>query len=222
MSLLSKKVAQGRATRDDLLAAAHAEFGSRGYAETSLEDIVRRAKVTKGAFYHHFSGKEDLFLQVFENVKKELSRAAFVVHVDHKPFAPPEDQQRHFGRFVEQTNDEIWAQLLERCRRYVELHLDPQIQRIVLVDARSVLHWKDLQRIEEEHGITLLRADFRRAMRRGILKRLPLRMLAVIFSGALNEVCMAVADAAAPEEALDDAMTVIRELLEGLRVTPVA
>lgn len=222
MSLLSKKVAQGRATRDSLIAAAREEFGARGYADTALDDIVRRARVTKGAFYHHFSSKEDLFLQVLENVKKELSRAAFVVHVDHRPFAPPEAQQRQFGRFIEQTNDEIWEQLIERCRRYIELHTDPMVRRIVLVDARSVLHWKDLQRIEEEHGITLLRADFRRAMRRAIIRRLPLRMLAVLFAGALNEVCLAVADAEEPDRALDEAMTVIRELLEGLRPAPSA
>jgi AcrR family transcriptional regulator len=220
VSLLSKRIAQGRATRDNLIAAAREEFGVRGYAETAIEDIVRRARVTKGAFYHHFSGKEDLFREVLENVKKELSRAAFVVHVDHKPFAPPEAQQRQFGRFVEQTNAEVWEQLVERCRRYVELHTDPQIRRLVLVDARSVLHWKDLQRIEEEHGITLLRADFRRAMRRGIIKRLPLRMLAVIFAGALNEVCLTVADAEDPAQALDESMTVIKELLDGLRVAP--
>lgn len=218
MSVLSRKIAQGRATRSALLAAAREEFGTRGYSETVIDDIVRRAEVTKGAFYHHFSSKEDLFREVLEDTKRELSRAAFVVHVEHRPFAPPETQQRQFGRFAEQTNDEVWTQLLERCQRYVELHNDPQVRRIVLVDARSVLHWKDLQRIEEEHGVTLLRADLRRAMHRGIVRRLPLRMLALMLVGALNEVCLAVADATDPAAALDEAMTVIRTLLDGLRL----
>lgn len=219
LATLSKKVAQGQATREALLSAARIEFGARGYAETAIDEIVQRAAVTKGAFYHHFSGKEDLFLQVYENVKKELSRAAFVTHVDHEPFAAANAQSKRINRFVEQSNGEIWRQLKERCRRNIELHIDPGIRRIVLVDARWVLEWDDWQRIEREHGATLLRADLRRAMHRGIVKRLPLHTLAATLAGALNEACLLVANASDQARALDESMRVIEQLLEGLRVT---
>jgi len=214
---LSKREAQGRETREALLAAARVEFGLRGYADTAVDEIVRRAEVTKGAFYHHFSSKEELFLRVFERVKKELSRAAFVTHVDHRPFAAPDAQPRKLRRFVEQENEEVWEELLDRCRRYIELHTDPALRRIVLVDARWVLPWEDWQRVEGEHGVILLRADLRRAMRRGLIEELPLRVLSLILSGALNEACLLVANASGAEEALDEAMAVLERLLGGLR-----
>ncbi|MFW6202004.1 MAG: helix-turn-helix domain-containing protein [Gemmatimonadota bacterium] len=215
----SKKVLQGDATRAELLAAAREEFGARGYLDTSMDDIVLRADVTKGAFYHHFSGKKELFLRVFEEVKKELSRAAFVTHVDHEPFSGGGGRAGPLNRFVEQDDDEVWSQLLERCERYIELHTDPKIRRIALLDSRSVLTPEEWQRVEREHGVVLLRADLRRAMRRGILRRLPLRALSVILTGALNEACMLVVGAEEDaDEALADAMTVVRRLLEGLRV----
>jgi AcrR family transcriptional regulator len=213
----SKKVRQGEATREALLAAARAEFGARGYADTSVDEIVARAQVTKGAFYHHYSGKEDLFLRVFEHVKKELSRAAFVTHVDHVPFADPEHQPRRLKRFSEQENKEVWEQLLERCRRFIELHSDAAVRRIVLEDAPWVLSWNERQRIESEFGVTLLRADLRRAMRRGLIVDLPLRVLAVVLAGALNEACLLVANASDPRRALDETMSVVARLLAGLR-----
>lgn len=218
MTTVSKKAAQGRATRETLIEVARAEFGSRGYADTSVDEIVRRAEVTKGAFYHHFSGKDELFLRVFESVKKELSRAALVTHVDHQPFVALDAQPRQLKRFAEQDNAEVWHQLIERCRRYIQLHTDPQVRRIVLVDARWVLNRDDWQRIEGEHGVILLRADMRRAMQRGLVRQLPLRMLAEILAGALNEACLLVANASDPDQALDEAMTVIEQLLEGIRI----
>lgn len=213
----SKRAAQGRKTRQALLAAARVELGLRGYAETSVDEIVRRAEVTKGAFYHHFSSKEELFLRVYEQVRKELSRAAFVTHVDHRPFAAPDAQPRKLRRFVEQEDEEVWEELVGRCRRYIELHTDPALRRIVLVDARWVLPWEEWQRVEAEHGVTLLRADLRRAMRRGLIEELPLRVLSQILSGVLNEACLLVANASDAEKALDEALTVLDRLLDGLR-----
>ncbi|MBA1145811.1 TetR/AcrR family transcriptional regulator [Ectothiorhodospiraceae bacterium WFHF3C12] len=214
----SKRAEQGRATRDALIVAARKEFARQGYANASVDDIVRLADVTKGAFYHHFSGKEDLFLRVFENVKKELSRGAFITHAEHQPFAQDENHVLHLKRFTEQTNEEIWAELRSRCRRYIELHSDASIRQIVLVDARWVLSWETWQRVEREYGVTLLRADLRRAMQRGIIRRLPLTTLAAIIVGALNEACLLVANAADSDEALDEAMSVIEPMLNGLIV----
>lgn len=208
---------RGRVTRRALLEAARREFGVQGYGGAAVEDIVKRAGVTKGAFYHHFSGKQDLFAHVYEDVRRELSRAAFVTHVDHQPFVSPEDQPGGAQPFVEQTNDEVWRQLVERCRRFVELHTRADLQRIVVIDAPWVLPWEERQRIEAEWGVVLLRADLRRAMRRGILRSLPLGPLAVILSGALNQACVLVANADEREEALEEAMAVVNCFLEGLR-----
>lgn len=217
----SKKVAQGLATRSALAEAARLEFGERGYDETTVDDIVARAGVTKGAFYHHFRGKRDVFLLVFEEVQRELSRAAFITHVEHEPFVGSaerwKDQTTALRHFLTQTDEEVWDELRERCRRFVELHTAPAIQRIVLSDGHAVLTWQERQRVEAEHGLVLLRADLRRAMRRGLISRLPLRTLSVLLSGALGEACLLVANADDREGSLEDAMTVIGGFLEGIR-----
>ncbi|MFP3874938.1 MAG: TetR/AcrR family transcriptional regulator [Thiohalophilus sp.] len=218
MGKLSEKVARGRETRDALIAAGREEFATNGYADSAVDAIVRRAGVTKGAFYHHFSGKEDLFGQVFEHVKKELSRAAFVVHADHEPFAPRGAERTRLEQFATQTNTEVWREFVGRCRRYIELHLDPRVRRIALIDARSVLPWQEWQRVEREHGVTMLRADLRRATHRGIIRALPLNVLATVVVGALNEACMLVANSSNPEDVLDQAMSVIECMLDGLLI----
>jgi AcrR family transcriptional regulator len=68
-----KREAQGDATRLALLAAARQLFGEKGYAATSIEEIAAQAGVTKGAVYHHFGGKGDLFQDVYEQVMREVS-----------------------------------------------------------------------------------------------------------------------------------------------------
>lgn len=214
---MSKREAQGQATRKALLAAAREEFGRHGYTDTSVDEIVRRTGVTKGAFYHHFSEKKELFLRVFEDVKKDLSRGAFIVHVDHEPFAPSETRSQTMNRFSDQTNAEVWRELVERCQRYLEYHLDARVRRIVLIDAHWVLSWDERQRVESEYGVVLLRADLRRAMHRGIIQRLPLQTLAIILVGAMNEACLLIDNASNPDIALDEAMAIIEKLLEGLR-----
>lgn len=213
---MSKKAAQGRATREALVEAARREFAARGYADTSVDEIVRQTGVTKGAFYHHFSGKRDLFLRVYEDAKKELSRGAFVTHADHQPFEPARSDMTRLKHFAEQSDAEVWQELIERCRRYIELHTDPGIRRIVLVDARWVLDREDWQRVESEYGVTLLRSGLRRAMRRGAIQDLPLHILASIIAGALNEACLIVANASNGQDVLDQSMNVIEEMLNGL------
>jgi len=220
MATRSKRVEQGNATRAELLRVALELFGKRGYAETSLDAIVQAAGITKGAFYHHFSGKEEIFLRVFEMVKKELSRATFITHQEY--ISSLVNDKREPGkapfRFTsEQDSDEVWRDLLDRCRRYIEVHTDPQVRRIVLVDARSVLKWDDWHKIENEYGVVILRANLRRAMVHGLIKQLPLVTLANMLAGALNEACMLVAHSQDPQQALDEATLIIEQLLTGIR-----
>jgi hypothetical protein len=109
----SLRVVQGEATREALLGAARDLFGARGYSETSLDAIAATAGVTKGALYYHFSGKEELFQLVFEQVMRELSSQLRLVLRDPDP----------------------WKRIVSACRKYIELHTDPAVQRIVLRDA---------------------------------------------------------------------------------------
>lgn len=195
---ISKKVEQGDATREALLAAARRLFGGQGYAATSLDEIVGAAGVTKGALYHHFTGKQQLFRAVFEAVKKEVSGETF-----------PRDV----------ANDDIWRDLILRCKAFIENHTKPDVQRIVLIDARSVLSWDDWHKIDSDYGVVLLRATLRRAINRGILEPQPLNALAMLLGGALAEACLLVANAEDRALAIEEAVAIIERLLIGLRST---
>ncbi len=194
----SRKVAQGEATRASLVATARDLFGSNGYAETSLEEIVQASGVTKGALYHHFSGKEELFRVVFQSVKQELSRAVAEATCQMPP-SP-------------------WESLLAGCRTFIEVHTDPAVQRIVLLDARAVLSWEAWREVDGQWGTVILRAALRRGITRGILEPQPLNSLAAILSGALSEACMLVANADDPATARAEAIAIVERLLQGLRV----
>ncbi|MGJ3239326.1 MAG: TetR/AcrR family transcriptional regulator [Anaerolineae bacterium] len=218
----SKKVEQGNATRAALLQSALHLFGLHGYADTSLDAIVQAAGITKGAFYHHFSSKEDVFLRVFEMVKQELSRATFTMHVDYPIRLTGDAQQPRqlpIKKFTEQNNEEVWQDLIDRCRKYIELHTDPQIRRIVLEDARSVLKWEDWYEVENAYGVVILRANLRRAMHRGLVKQLPLETLASMLTGALNEACMLVANAEDRTRTLNEAALIVEQFLDGIRAS---
>ena len=191
----NQRVVQGEETKAALLAAARELFGGDGYAATSLEDVVARAGVTKGALYHHFKGKTDLFQAVYEQVKREVSDA--VVKVFLEPDA--------------------WHALTAGCQLMIDAQLDPAVRRIALHDARSVLEWETIRAVENRYGAVGLRGVLRRAVRHGVIEEQPLRPLALLLSGALGEACFYVADADDPVAAREEAGRLVLRLLEGLR-----
>jgi AcrR family transcriptional regulator len=196
-----KKNGRAEATRAALLKAGRQLFGTRGYADTSLDDVAQSAGLTKGAVYHHFSNKGDLFRAVYELVKQELGGKVFP------------------ARTV--SAEEIWQELLERCRAFVDAHTDSAVQRIVLLDARAVLSWEQWHEIENKYGVVMLRGVLRRAMHRGVIDEQPLHPLAMVLSGAVTAACMLVANAEDPPAARAEAMAVIERLLAGLQRRPV-
>lgn len=192
---VTRKEEQGAETRRALMDAASKLFGSRGYADSSLESIVHLAGVTKGALYHHFSGKEDLFAAVFEAAKRDLAQQLQpVLH-----------------------NSDPWIGLVEACRTYIRIHTDPSVQRIVLVDSRSVLSHEAWRRVDSQWGAVMFRVAFRRAVNHDVIRALPLNTLASILTGALTDACHVVANSNDPEAAQEETMAVIEAMLEGLR-----
>src|SRR4051812_7094329 len=72
MRPMNRKVEQGEATRGALVGAALALFTANGFAGTSTSEIVRRADVTRGALYHHFADKEELFRAAYDAVEEDI------------------------------------------------------------------------------------------------------------------------------------------------------
>jgi AcrR family transcriptional regulator len=198
MEVKDQRIAHGNETRAELLAAARQLFGERGYAATSLDDIAARASVTKGALYHHFRGKTDLFQAVYEQVEREVSDQVVTV-------------------FMEPDH---WYALTAGCQLMIDAQLDPAVQRIALHDARSVLGWDAVRAIETRYGAVGIRGALRKAMQGGVIERQPLRPLALLLSGALAEACFYVADADDRAVAREEVGRLVVRLLEGLR-TPV-
>jgi AcrR family transcriptional regulator len=195
MDVKSKKAQQGEATRRALIDVARKLFGEKGYAATSLDEIVAGAKVTKGAFYHHYGGKRELFAAVYEQVKLEVSDRFAVAFIEPDP----------------------WKDLCGGCCAMLDAHLDPAVQRIVLHDAQAVLDADTIRHVDARHGAVVLRGALRRAIRAGIIRPLPLKTLALMLTGAILEGCMAIADSEDPVQARADTGDVLIALLEGLR-----
>ncbi len=171
-------------------------FGSEGFADTSLDDVVARAEVTKGALYHHFGSKEGLFAAVYEQLQHDVS-----------------------DRVVEEfLLPDPWQALAVGCNLWIDAHVDPAVQRIVLRDARAVLGWQAVREVENRFGVVPLRAVLRRALRVGMIAPAPLRPLALMIMGSLTEACFYIADADDPGVAREEVRALVQTLLDGISV----
>jgi AcrR family transcriptional regulator len=163
-------------TRRALLETARALFAERGYAAVGTEEIVRAAGVTRGALYHHFEGKLDLFATVYEQVEAELVEgiALAVDTADARPL-----QVLHAGA----------GAFLDACEN------DAAVQRIALIDAPSVLGWERWREIGMRYGLGLVRGTIEAAIEAGEVEPQPAEPLAHLLLGAIDEGALLVARA---------------------------
>jgi AcrR family transcriptional regulator len=171
----SRKADQSEATRQALIEAARELFAQRGYAAVATEEIVQAAGVTRGALYHHFAGKLELFEAVYEEVERQLVEliAASAMSAASDPLAALRAGAEAF---------------LDACE-------DPAVQRIALVDAPSVLGWERWREIGLRYGFGLVQATLQAAMDAGQIDREPAVPLAHLLLGAIDEGAMLIARA---------------------------
>jgi AcrR family transcriptional regulator len=201
MERRTRKAEQGEATRSKLMRAARELFTEKGYAGVGTEEIVRRADVTRGALYHHFEDKRDLFLAVHEQVEEEV-----VTSIAQK-MAGVEDP----------------LELMRAgTRAYLDICTDPAITRITLVDAPSVLGWEQWREIDLRYGLGLVMAGLQGGMEAGVLAGQPVKPLAHLMLGAMGEAGMLIANAPDPAAARAEIEPSLLGLLEGLRARPAA
>jgi AcrR family transcriptional regulator len=169
------KAAQAEATRTALIETARRLFAERGYAAVGTEEIVRSAGVTRGALYHHFAGKRELFQAVYEDVERQLVEriAASAISSSADPL-----QALHAGAQA----------FLDACE-------DPAVQRIALVDAPSVLGWEAWREIGLRYGFGLVQATVQAAMDAGLIDQQPVEALSHLLLGAIDEGAMLIARA---------------------------
>ncbi len=187
---------RSEATTSELVAAARDLFAADGYAGTLLDDVVRRAGVTKGALYHHFSGKKELFAAVFE---LEQARLAEIVAAAYS------------------RRRDRWAGLFDGCRAYFEACLDPGVQRITLLDGPSVLGWERLREIEDRYTVAGLRMGLEKAVADGVIADRPLEPLVRMLNGAMCEAAMHVARSDDQRAATRRVLAELKLILDALR-----
>jgi AcrR family transcriptional regulator len=189
-------LARGAATRAALLRIGRELFAERGYADVGTEEIVARAGVTRGALYHHFADKRDLFRAVHEELEQALVA----------------DIAERIGGI-----DDPWELIVTGVRAFLDACTDPAIMRISLIDAPAVLGWAQWREIDARYGLGLVGFALQNAMDRGVLSPQPVRPLAHLLIGAMTEAAMLIANAEAPATARDEVEAPLVALLDGLR-----
>jgi AcrR family transcriptional regulator len=194
MNVKRTNVERSAATRAALIAAARPLFAERGFAGVGTEEIVRAAGVTRGALYHQFADKRELFAAVFEQVEAEVTmntaRAA-VASGAADPLA------------VLRVGAVAW---LDACS-------EPDVQRIMLLDGPAVLGWDRWREIGQRYGLGVVENELREAIEAGVLEPQPTRALAHVLMGAIDEAALYVATAEDQAAARAEAGAVLERLL---------
>ena len=193
---MSSRAQQSGVTRATLLRVARELFARHGYNDVATEEIVRRAGVTRGALYHHFRDKRDLFQAVVEQIEQEvLQKVAETALSEADP----------------------WDQQSAAIRAYLDVCLEPAVQRIVLTDAPSVLGLAAWREIEAKYGLALVEAGLRSVMEAGYIEEQPVEPLAHLVLGALTEGGLLIGRSDDRQAARTEVGDSLDRLLSGLR-----
>jgi AcrR family transcriptional regulator len=190
-------MSSGAPTRGELMRVARALFAERGYAGVGTEEIVARANVTRGALYHHFADKKDLFRAVHEELEQELVAS--------------------IGKEIAGIDDP-WELAVTGVRAFLDACAgDPALRQIALVDAPAVLGWEEWRAVDARYGLGLVEFGLRNGMAAGVFREREVTPLAHVLIGAMTEAALMVANAADPDAARAKAKPALLALLEGLR-----
>jgi AcrR family transcriptional regulator len=187
---------RGEATRAALIEAARELFSERGYAAVGTSELVRHAGVTRGAMYHHFPDKRELFRAVYEQTEKELVEGLA-------------------ARIA--TIEDPWEALVAGMRSFFDISSDPKLMRLGLIDGPAVLGWEAWREIGNRYGLGVTTAALQRAMDAGVLRPADVTLLGHMLLAALGEAAMLLANAENPRAERKRVEGTILTMLEGLR-----
>jgi AcrR family transcriptional regulator len=185
------------ATRTALIAAARTLFAAEGYGNVGTEAIVRTAGVTRGAMYHQFTDKQDLFAAVFEAVEADLTTRIDDA-VTNAGVEDPIELMR--------IGAAAW---LDGCA-------ETEVQRIVLLEAPAVLGWERWREVGLRYGMGLVRGLLEYAIGIGRMRALPVEALAHVLIGALDEAALSVARSDDPVRTRADVGAVLDAIIDAL------
>jgi AcrR family transcriptional regulator len=192
----SRREAEALATREALIDAAIELFTQKGYAGVGTEEIVARANVTRGALYHHFADKRDLFRAVVEKVEGDL-----VAGIAAKM----------------EAQEDPWELMTAGMRAFLDASQEPAVKQINLTDAPAVLGWEEWREIDNRHGLGLTRAALQGAVDAGALRPIAVEPMAHLLVAALSESAFLIAHSNQPRKARAEVEAALVQLVEGLR-----
>jgi AcrR family transcriptional regulator len=187
---------RGETTRAALIEAARELFSERGYAAVGTNEIVQRAGTTRGAMYHHFPDKRELFRAVYEDTERVLveglaARTAAI--------------------------EDPWEALVTGMRSFFDISSDPKLMQMGLIDGPAVLGWEAWREIGNRYGLRITSAGLQRAMDAGALRPADVTLLAHMLLAALGEAAMLLANADDPQAERERVESTLMAMLEGLR-----
>lgn len=181
-------------TRAKLVAAARHAFGTKGYAEASMDDFTAAAGLTRGALYHHFGDKKGLLQAVIAQIDAEMN------------------ERLHM---VAQNAPTRWQGFVDECIAYIEMALEPEIQRILLRDGPAVLGdpttWPS-----QNACISTMTENLRHLVEEGTIVETDPEATAQLLNGATLNAALWIANAPAPEATSRKAIQATKALLQGL------
>lgn len=191
------QVDRSAATRAALVAAARGLFAERGFGGVGTETIVQAAGVTRGALYHQFADKTELFEAVYEAIEEDLSR--------------------RLGERIAAAgaSDPIEAMMLG-ADAWLDACGEQEVQQIVLLDGPAVLGWQRWREIGLRYGLGLVEALLTHAIEVGRIPPQPVSALSHVLVGALDEAALYIARADDQASASDEIRPVIARLVAGL------
>ena len=182
-------------TRAALLTTARKAFSETGYAAASMDELTAQAGLTRGALYHHFGDKQGLLAAVVEQIDAEMDERL---------------------NAISETAENTWDGFRTRCEVYLQMALEPEIQRIVLRDARAVLGGASAE--SQQHCIASMQALIEQLIAEKTVVALDPQALARLIYGSLAEAAVWIAETEAGDERLAQASEALGMLLRGILI----
>lgn len=192
----SRREEYTEATRQALLSAGRDIFAREGYQAAGIEAISRAARVTRGAFYHHFEDKKALF-------------DAVVVSLQSEAAAKIEEKAR--------AQRKIWDRLSVGIDAYLDACLEPAYGRIVIQEASAVLGNERYREIEETYPMALLTATLIALKRDGELDFEDINLLSRMVDAMICEMAIMLPEADHPKKLRERGQKIIGTLLGAFR-----
>jgi AcrR family transcriptional regulator len=191
---MNKNVERGQATRAHLIEVATGLFATQGYDGTSIEAVLAESGVSRGSLYHHFPGKEALFLAVLEDLGARLGA--------------------EMAAAIQDAADPIGL-LRIGCVTWIRQAGDPVVRQIALIDAPAVLGWQRWRELDEP-ALGLIRHALGYAAEVGAVDPRHVDVFAHIVMATLNEVAMMIALASDPAATLKTGESAVNDFLDRL------